>query len=165
MLIAWSGHRPDVFRRPLQARDAVRAVAAGRVAPGVEFLIGGQRGVDQWAGRLALQLGIPFHVVLPTTLERFTQAWAAEDRRSLEELVSRCASLSTIDPAGAMGTLAYDLRNEAVARRADVLVVVWTGLRRGGTFHTMCTARARGLRVEEVVLDGFPGQGSEGRGL
>ena len=154
MLIAWSGHRPDVFRQPVQAEAAVRAVGAGRVAAGVQFLMGGQRGVDQWAARLALQLGIPFHFVLPTTVERFTRDWAAEDRYSLAELMSRCASLSTIDPAGALGALAYDLRNETIVRRADALVVVWTGLRRGGTFHTISAARARALPVAEMLLEG-----------
>ena len=153
MLIAWSGHRPDVFRELDAAERLVAKLASERAAPGAEFICGGQRGVDQWAARFAREHGIPFHLVLPVDSARFTGDWLDADRVALGELIAGAASMEIIDGQGDLGPLAYDLRNEAIVRRADALVVVWTRIRRGGTFHTLCAARARGLPVQKFPLE------------
>jgi len=85
--------------------------------------------------------------------------WLPAERSALLELVASAASVEVVDSVGTLGPLAYDLRNEAVLRRAGLLTVAWTGIRRGGTFHTICAARTRGLPVEEVVLEGVRGWG------
>ncbi len=169
MIIAWTGHRPGVFADARAARDAGERVASavlGRAWP-AEFISGGQRGVDQWAASTALARGVPYHLVLPMPNARFCAGWTAADRATLEALLARAASVAIVDSSGALGALAYDLRNEAVVRRADLLVAVWTGMRRGGTFHTICTAWALGVPVEETLLEGSGGgsQGTGGRGL
>ena len=159
MLIAWSGHRPDVFRNPRAAREAVARIAGAKAAPGVEFICGGQRGVDQWAAQAARKRGLSFHLVLPIDPPAFTRDWLPAERSALGELIASAASVEVVDSVGTLGPLAYDLRNEAVLRRAGLLTVAWTGIRRGGTFHTICAARTRGLPVEEVVLEGVRGWG------
>ena len=165
MLIAWSGHRPDVFSDPELAEGAVTSIADQKASPGVEFICGGQRGVDQWAARAALALRLRYHLILPARPERFTVDWSVSDQTSLTELMSSAASVQVMDETGDLGRLAYDLRSEVVVRRADLLVVVWTGLRRGGTFHTLCAARAMRVPVEEVLFEGVGGQASGIRGL
>lgn len=147
------------------AEAAVERIAADKVAPGVEFVGGGQRGVDQWAAEAARKHAVPFHLVLPTDLAPFTRDWLPADRASLERLMTLAASVELIDGRDELGSLAYDLRNEAVASGADALVVVWTGLRRGGTFQTMCAARVRGVLVEEMLMEGVGGQVSGARGF
>ncbi len=153
MLIAWSGHRPDVFRDPGSAERSVKRLVSAKAASGIEFISGGQRGVDQWAAQAAIDAGVPFRLVLPVTSARFTRDWSPSDRAMLDELLAQAASAETIDPADELGPLAYDLRNELILRRADALVVVWTGVRQGGTFETICAARAKGIPIEEVLLD------------
>jgi predicted Rossmann-fold nucleotide-binding protein len=164
MLIAWSGHRPDIFRAPHEAERGVQ-VRASRAGPDAAFICGGQRGVDQWAARAARDLGLPFHLVLPMAPARFTADWEAADRDALGELAAAATSLEVVDESNNLGPLAYDLRNEGIVRRADALVVVWTGIRRGGTFHTLCAARMRGVPIEGVLLEGVRRQPAAGRGM
>ena len=167
MLIAWSGHRPDVFSNPRAAREAVYRVAGAKAAPDAKFICGGQRGVDQWAAQAAAKQGLSFHLVLPSDPSAFTRDWLPAERSALVELLDVAASVEMVDPEGSLGPLAYDLRNEVILRRAGLLTVVWTGIRRGGTFHTICAARMRGLRVEQVRLKGGGDQrsGAGARGL
>lgn len=154
MVIGWTGHRPDVFREPHLAERGVAeltSVALQRWSD-VEFICGAQRGVDQWAAAAGLASGIAVHLVLPTPLVCFTAGWETHDREALQALVERAASVVAVDHRGEQGPLAYDRRNEAIVRRADHLFAVWTGVRRGGTFYTLCAARVRGVPVEATVL-------------
>ncbi len=156
MRVAWSGHRPDVFREPDLARMTVerlaRAAVEGRGA--TEFISGGQRGVDQWAAAIGCELGLAVRLVLPTAPVLFTRDWSSDERAALSALLGRVAGLEVIDSAGELGTLAFDLRNEAVVRHADRLLVVWTGVRQGGTFQTLCAARARRMPAQCATLAG-----------
>jgi len=163
MLIAWSGHRPDVFRDPGFAERSVKRLAAAKATSGIEFITGCQRGVDQWAAQAAMDAGVPSYLVLPVTSARFTRDWSPSDRAGLDELLGRATSVEIIDPAEVLGPLGYDLRNELIVRRADALVVVWTGVRQGGTFETICAARAKGIPIEEVLLDAAVPRPSSGR--
>ena len=152
LIVGWTGHRPDVFADPAEARRAVYAAAdavLGRSGP-CTFVCGGQRGVDQWATSAARRRGIPFRLVLPNPPRVFTAGWSRSDRMALARLIGGAASVETADEAGRLGPLAYDLRNERVVRHADLLIAIWGGVRRGGTFHTLCAARERGIPVEEV---------------
>jgi hypothetical protein len=154
VVIAWSGHRPDVFRDAVAARRAVERcarTAAGRW-PRPTFVCGGQRGVDQWAASAGLDLGIAVHLVLPTAPDTFARGWQPEERALLDQLVAAASSLTVIDPMGQLGPLAYDLRNEEVVRRAERLIVVWSAIRRGGTFFTLCAAAGRLVPAEQETL-------------
>ena len=51
------------------------------------------------------------------------------------------------------------------AGEADVVIAVWTGVRRGGTFHTLCAARESAVHVEEIRLPGRGGVTTAGRGV
>jgi hypothetical protein len=129
------------------------------------FICGGQRGVDLWAAEAGLALGIPVRLVLPRPPAVFCDGWTTIDRRRLEAAAAAAASHQIVDPENVLGALAYDLRNERIAARADRLVAVWTGIRRGGTFHTLCAARQQGRPVEEVKLEAARGQLGSGRGI
>ena len=118
----------------------------------MEFRSGGQRGVDLWAADAGLTLGAQVSLILPVTVERFTSGWAESDRDHLYEVCSRAASVQILDQEGLSPALAFDLRNERLIARADLLVAVWTGLRRGGTFYTLCAARVGGVVAKETVL-------------
>ena len=167
MRIAWSGHRPDVFADAARAHTLVDELA--RAAPArwgaTSFVCGGQRGVDQWAATAGWAIGLSVRLVLPTAVDRFTRDWSADDRAQLTSLLSRVTDVAVVDPDGEHAGLAYDLRNEAIVRAAEQLVVVWTGVRQGGTFHTLCAARTKSVPVEVVDLLGSGTPNVHGRGI
>lgn len=166
MAVGWTGHRPEVFKDPAAARRAVRQATERAITrwPAVEFVTGGQRGVDQWSAAEALALGIPLHIVLPTAVASFTSGWLDGDRSLLNQLIRGARSVTVVDE-DTRGSVAYDLRNEAIVRRSDLIIAVWTGARRGGTFHTLCAAWARGVPVEETRLAAASDVRMAGRGL
>ena len=155
LIVGWTGHRPELFRDPQQAQAALERRAAGLVRESVDlhFVMGGQRGVDLWAGRFASAEGIPFDLILPVSASVFVSGWPEEDRRLLDRLVSRAERTEVVDWEAQQGPLAFDRRNERVAARCERLEVVWTGLRSGGTFYTLCAAWERGIPVGLIDLD------------
>ncbi len=167
MRIAWSGHRPDLFREPDLARTTVERLAREAVATwgAPEFVCGGQRGVDQWAAVTGCELGLAVQLILPSPPGDFTRHWSSEERAALDALLGRVRRVVVVDPKGSLGALAYDLRNETLVRKADRLLVVWTETRRGGTFHTICAARARGIPIQCTVLGGTEVVDWRGRGI
>jgi len=156
VVIGWTGHRPELFADRIAARASVVSIAAqaAMLWPTSEFVCGGQRGVDMWAAAESDRVGMPpqIHLVLPTRIEHFAADWPANDRAGLEAAASRAKSVTIIDESCELGTLAFDLRNEVVARRCDLLVAVWTGVRQGGTFFTMEAARRMGKPVVDRRL-------------
>jgi uncharacterized phage-like protein YoqJ len=152
--IAWTGHRPEVFQDPAAARRVVddRARALREEFADLTFVCGGQRGVDQWAAEAGIILGFPVRIVLPVPFAEFTRDWSEADRAALDALLASVAHVEVVDPAAQHPRLAYDLRNEAVVRTTSRLVVIWTGVGRGGTFYTRCAAVAQGVAVDEALL-------------
>jgi hypothetical protein len=159
MIVAWTGHRPDLFRDPAQARSTLDELAAELAQqPDTRFLVGGQRGVDTWAAEAAIALRIPFTVVLPYAAETFTQDWQPADRALLQHLL---ASAATVQVANG-----YTARNQRLAQRADLLVAVWTRTAGGGTAETLAFARAAGTPIREIVLrPSLEAAKAEGRGV
>jgi uncharacterized phage-like protein YoqJ len=150
-IVAWTGHRPNIFRDPAAARDAVEATTRDLVtqAKFERFLIGGQRGVDTWAGQAAIALGVPFTLILPLEVAQFTSDWSPLDRATLESLVDQASEVRIV---GSNPATAYSERNRQLATQADLLVVVWTQLEGGGTAETVALARVAGTPIRELVL-------------
>jgi hypothetical protein len=126
-------------------------------------LVGGQRGVDTWAALAALDLGIPFELVLPLPPDAFSEGWAAADKATLRRTVARAARAQVVggDPA-----TAHSERNRLLATGADLLVAVWTRTTGGGTAETLAFARAAGTPIREVLLPPAPGaRRARGRGI
>jgi hypothetical protein len=156
MMVAWTGHRPDVFLDPTVARLHVDRIAGELLSDwtDVQFVCGGQRGVDAWAADAAMRNGVALHLILPIGPAFMTRGWADADRAALLDQTERAATVTVVDERALTGQLAYDRRNEALVQRCDLLVAVWSGIRRGGTFYTLCAARIAGRRVQQTVVEG-----------
>ncbi|HLI28832.1 MAG TPA: hypothetical protein VKZ60_17340 [Chloroflexota bacterium] len=157
--VAWTGHRPELFADPAAAAAVVAARAEALCAEhrgAVAFHCGGQRGVDTWAAQAAMRLGVPLHLYLPLPIPLFAADWTPADRAALEATWEAAATRTVVDPTGADPPAAYRARNALLARRADLLVAVWTGLAGGGTAETLAFARALGRPIEEHVLPRAP---------
>jgi predicted Rossmann fold nucleotide-binding protein DprA/Smf involved in DNA uptake len=165
MIVAWTGHRPDLFNDAAVAQAAVDALARDLVEHQAvaRFVVGGQRGVDTWAARAAIALGVPLTLILPLEAAEFARDWPA-DARKLLELTLTCASEIRI--VGGERQRAFSERNRLLATEADLLVAVWTGLTGGGTAETIALACANGTPLREVLLMPAPRAGSaQGRGI
>jgi hypothetical protein len=163
--VAWTGHRPDLFADPDAAQAAVNQAARELLAqqPAPHFLSGGQRGVDTWVALAALELGIPYSLILPLDPPVFAADWAASDRLQLDQLIAGAREVIIV---GGPPDIAYSERNRLLASQADLLVAVWTRTAGGGTAETLAFARALGKRVNEVVLDLSPNAlSARGRGI
>jgi hypothetical protein len=147
MIVAWTGHRPDLFRDPDAAHAAVDTAAHQLAAEGAkQFLVGGQRGVDTWAALAAVTLAVPFVVILPFNVGEFTRDWTPDDRAVLDEQVLAHAQGTRI--AGG-----YTERNRELATQAELLVAVWGRVPGGGTAETIELARKAGTPIREIVLE------------
>jgi hypothetical protein len=155
MIVGWTGHRPELFRDATAARQLLEERAAlllGESAE-LEFVVGGQRGVDHWAAQFAVREAIPFALILPIAVPSFARSWLTDDLAVLEWLMSRAQSVEIVDQHAHLGALAFDRRNELIAQRCNLLQVVWTGLRQGGTFYTVCAAQQRRVPIDLVELE------------
>src|SRR5689334_1558749 len=113
MRLALTGHRPDLFADPEAARQAVDDAARDMLKqrPLERFLVGGQRGVDSWAARAAIDLAVPFSLYLPLSIEEFTVDWTEADRAVLRDHVRRATDVRI---AGG-----YRERNRLLASEGD----------------------------------------------
>jgi hypothetical protein len=144
-IVAWTGHRPDIFRDVELARQTVELAARELIASGAEqFLLGGQRGVDTWAALTAVAQGVPFRLVLPLPPDEFTHDWVRADRDLLQQTIALAYQVSV---AGG-----YTQRNRQLSSGAHLLVAVWTGIGGGGTAETIQQARLSGTPVREFLL-------------
>ena len=165
MIVAWTGHRPDLFFDADAACAVVEQTArdlahAGRVD---RFLVGGQRGVDTWAAQAAVELRVPFTLILPLEVPEFAAGWPAADRAALEEQAERATQVRVV---GGSASQAYTERNRLLAASADLLVAVWTGRAGGGTAETVAFAHQLGTRVHELRLTASAAPASPGgRGI
>lgn len=158
VIVAWTGHRPDLFADPLAAQQAVETVARELRQRATRFVVGGQRGVDTWAAQAAITLGVQFALFLPHAPETFAADWSPEDRLILAHTLEHAASVEVVGD--------YSERNRRLATSADLLVAVWTGTRGGGTHETMTFAHEAGVAIREIRMIAAPGARlAGGRGI
>ncbi|HEY2593101.1 MAG TPA: hypothetical protein VGK33_04290 [Chloroflexota bacterium] len=159
MRVAWTGHRPDLFQDPANARATVESIAREFAEqPDVRFLVGGQRGVDTWAALAAISLGVRSTLVLPADVDTFTEDWPSEDRSMLEQTLAHADEMQIA--AG------YTARNQYLAQTAHLLVAVWTRTPGGGTAETLAQANAANTPIREIVLPPSPTAATaHGRGI
>jgi hypothetical protein len=144
--VAWTGHRPDLFRDVGLARQAVDRAARDVIEAGAErFLVGGQRGVDTWAALSAIAGCITFSLILPLPLDDFTHEWVHAERDLLLHTMSHAVEVRVAN--------GYTERNQQLAWGADLLVAVWVGIAGGGTAETIEQARLGGTPIREILLE------------
>ena len=155
MLVAWTGHRPDLFAHPAAAQAAVTTLADefARRESTLSFVVGGQRGVDTWAARAAIARGVAFTLILPLEVAQFARDWPAADRHALDLILAAAGEVRVV---GGAPERAFTERNRLLVAEADLLVAVWTGVSGGGTAETIAFARANVHRGARSATTGPP---------
>jgi uncharacterized phage-like protein YoqJ len=156
--IAVTGHRPkDLFGYDLHhegwqwvREELAQLIEEFSAAGACEFVSGMALGVDQvfaeevLAARQVLVAFVPF--------AGQDRLWPPRARAHYRRLLERAARVVTVALQGSLQ--AFHDRNQAMVDHADIVVAVWSGRQRGGTFHCVQAALAAGrcvVRVDPVA--------------
>lgn len=150
MIVSFTGHRPDKVGgygvSPIQ--DWVRAQLREhlRSLKPMGAISGMALGVDQWAARECIYLGIPFVAAIP--FQGQESIWPKASKEEYEYLLSKAHSRTYVCPPG------YDpkkmqIRNEWMVDRCGILIAVWNGSS-GGTANCVRYAEKKGCRIIRI---------------
>ena len=153
-IVGFSGHRQVVD--PVGAAKAISAAVAElrRDAPGDWIgLSSVAAGGDQLFAEQVLELGLPWHAILPLPRAVFREDFTSADWIKAEQLLGRAAHTRVIDENGSREDGYLDCGMETVDA-ADILIAIWDGQPargKGGTADVVEYAKALGKPV--LVLD------------
>ncbi len=138
-----TGHRPDRIKDPTQTRLAI--YEALKIIEPSKLYQGMAAGVDAWTAAEAWKLDIPFHNVMP---------WAghkAVDTKSLEWLKRNATETIVLNQSLKYpGPFAFEHRNRYMIDHSDIVLAVWDGSPKGGTFNAIQYARKLGKQIYRI---------------
>ena len=151
MIVAGTGHRkwqPDVarqvqawIREQLQARKPVQVIS------------GMALGFDTWLVEEALRQGIPFVAAVP--FEGQEWRWPRRAQERYQELIQHAAEVQIICQ-GPYSPKMFQVRNEWMVDRCDLLLAAWTG-EKGGTANCTRYAQRVGREIAFAPYVRLPG--------
>ena len=161
----FTGHRPDKLPwgedetdpRCLRLKRAVaRAVEDAYVSGIRRFITGMARGIDLYCAETVLELRkAEQNVVLECARPCETQAdsWPEAERIRYRSILDRCDFETLVQHS-------YDRycmlrRNRYMVDRSGLLIAVYNGVPKGGTFQTMAYAMKKGLAIHTIDLEDF----------
>jgi uncharacterized phage-like protein YoqJ len=151
MKIAFTGHRPNklggyISPNPIQQWVCwcIEDELSGR--NGITVISGMALGVDQWAARIAVKLGIPFIAAVPFKGQE--SAWPLTSRRTYHKLLKKAAQVVIVSD-GEYSAQKMQIRNEWMVDNCDVLVAVWDGTP-GGTGNCVRYAEKQGKNIIRI---------------
>lgn len=131
-------------RLPVILRDLPASAVVGSLA----------QGADQTCAAIAVNLGVPLRVIIPSN--SYDTTFDAKGLKRYRDLLQRAVSIVTL-PYDAPSEEAFFAAGRQVVDEADVLIAVWDGRPAaglGGTGDVVSYARSRGTRVEVLWPDG-----------
>jgi hypothetical protein len=156
VIVAVSGHRFYDAETADYLADRVEALLRRwRSDAEVRVVTSLAEGADQLVARVAVELGIPVDVVIPSAGYRGSLEPAF--RVAFDELLARAASVVQLDHAEP-GAQAYLDAGLVLLDRADTLIAIWDGQQArgtGGTGEVVEEARSRGIDVVIVWPEGY----------
>lgn len=151
-VVAVTGHRPQKLggyeeNSPMQA-IVKRHLRAKFEELRPDVLISGMAlGVDQWAARIALDIGIPLIAALPFTGQ--SSLWLPDQRTAYDNLLARANRVQIINQ-GRYAAWKMHARNEWMVTQANHIVAVWNRQPDGGT--AACVRFALRMKIPVDVL-------------
>lgn len=109
--------------------------------------LGGDRGIDLWAGNYCLEKYIKYHLFLPCLPNKFSEFWYDEQKNILNKqleaarAVTICSSESNIE---------FE-RDVTLIDNSSFIICFWSGKKIGRTFEAI----KYGLKANKIILDGF----------
>ena len=161
----FTGHRPDKLPwgedesdlRCLRLKRAIaQAVEDAYVSGYRRFITGMARGGDLYFAEAVLTLrAAESDITLECARPCETQAdsWPAEERARYQSILERCNYETLVQHS-------YDRfcmirRNRYMVDHSSLLIAVYNGVPKGGTFQTLAYAMKKGLSVHTIDLEDF----------
>ena len=161
----FTGHRPDKLPwgeeesdpRCVRLKRAVAQAVEGAYVSGVRhFITGMARGIDLYCAEAVLALreaerDITLECARPC--ETQADSWPAGERERYRSILERCDYETLVQHH-------YDRfcmmrRNRYMVDRSGLLIAVYNGVPKGGTFQTLAYAMKKGLAVHTIDLEDF----------
>lgn len=164
-ICCFTGHRPDKLPwgedeadpRCLRLKESVaRAVEDAYVSGIRHFISGMARGCDLYCAEAVLELReAEGDILLECARPCETQAdsWPAAERERYNAILDRCNFETLVQHH-------YDRfcmirRNRYMVDRSGMLIAVYNGAPKGGTFQTLAYAMKKGLAIHIIDLEDF----------
>ena len=161
----FTGHRPDKLPwgedesdpRCLRLKRAIaQAVEDAYVSGCRRFITGMARGGDLYFAEAVLALreaerDITLECARPC--ETQADSWPAEERARYRSILDRCNYETLVQHSYDRFCMAR--RNRYMVDRSSLLIAVYNGVPKGGTFQTLAYAVKKGLTVHTIDLEDF----------
>lgn len=152
MILGITGHRPQSLggysptvttRLHRLARCALSSWQPDTVITGMA------QGWDQAVAHAAHSLGIPFRAYIPGTWQ--PDAWPPAGQEHYHRLLDLAAEVRVCTKAVRYEAAAMHLRNMDIVNDSDMMLALWDGQRRGGTWNCIEYATERSAVPTRVV--------------
>lgn len=138
-----TGHRPNRIPDEKKTREMIREVLH-ELQPQSVYQ-GMAAGVDVWTAAEAWREKIPFESVFPWKGHRTVP------QLSLDWLIKNALEVHVLNQAESYpGAFVYESRNRWMIDRSEVVLAVWDGIPKGGTFNAIKYARELGLPIHRI---------------
>jgi len=129
MSVAFTGHRPNKlggYHTPNpKYRWVCWCIEEELLTLKPDFAISGMAlGVDQWAAKICVQLGIPFLAAVPFRGQE--SQWPAQSQKEYRALLAKAFEVVIVCP-GEYSPAKMQKRNEWMVDKCETLIAVWDG--------------------------------------
>ncbi len=161
MICAFTGHRPQSFSFGFDEsapeckmlKERIKKEIAALIESGTtSFITGMALGVDTWCAESVLELKQSFsdiELIAAIPFPGQAKSRSEAQRERYFEILGGCSEIVTVSPN--YTRFCMFKRNRYMVERADKLLAVWNGSRRGGTAYTI--GYAKKLSKEITVID------------
>jgi len=153
MTICGTGHRPPALggysKDILRALIDLATVWLASNKPG-KVISGMALGWDTALAIAAIRRGIPTHAYVPCPGQ--SRRWPEEHKMRYLKILAKCSSVLTAHPKGYTPEC-MQRRNELMVDDADLVLALWNGVEKGGTWNCVRYARKVGRPVVNLWDD------------
>ena len=162
MICCVTGHRPDGFpftRSPsdpnyVKYTETLSQTVEDLIRQGyTHFITGMAEGADLDFARIILQHKSNHpHILLEAALPYTTHAakHISTATRERAEIQETCDMVTAVSPAYHRGCM--QKRNVYMVDKADLVLAIWSGIEKGGTWNTIRYARQKGKNIRYMLL-------------
>ena len=148
----FTGHRPDKMElgekeiKPLLEKAIDEAIAEGYVT----FITGMAMGTDIWAAEIVLErkkTNMDLHLICALPHPNFESRRSITETKRLNKIINNSDIFKEISDLYFTGC--YQVRNEWMVDRANLVIAVYNG-KKSGTKNTVDYAKRKGIHVNNV---------------
>lgn len=156
-----TGHRPNGFQfdyfKDEEKRNAYLTALQSKIVFAVEqgatqFISGMSLGVDLDFAEIILKLKAKFPITLECAMPYpdYSVRWSFEDEKRNYEILKSADKVTLVSDRYFNGCLFK--RNRYMVDKSDLVIAVFNGEKKGGTFYTLSYAEKQGKHIQIIDL-------------